>query len=93
DSDLDLATAGQGSKTVSVLRNLTRTENCPSRPGDLNADGQLTFADLILLLNCTFHRKGVCPGCVVDLTCDGTLSPGDVAALLTAIFLGQQPGC
>ncbi len=63
--------------------------------GDLNGDGKLTTADLVLLLNCIFlEAAGYCLPASADLNCDGSLvSPTDVVILLNAIFLGQSITC
>lgn len=62
--------------------------------GDLNGDGKLTPADIILLLNCTFAGIGSCPLSVADVDCDGSLvNPTDVVKLLNAVFLGVPITC
>ncbi len=62
--------------------------------GDLNGDGRLAAADLVLLLNCIFLGRGFCPPEIADMNCDGSLiSPTDVVILLNSIFLGQPITC
>ncbi len=62
--------------------------------GDLNGDGALTPADVVLLLNCIFLGVGVCPIPVADLDCDGVLvNPSDAVILLNAVFLGLPITC
>jgi len=62
--------------------------------GDLNGDGALTPADVVLLLNCIFLGVGACPLPVADLDCDGVLvNPSDAVILLNAVFLGLPITC
>lgn len=66
---------------------------CPKAKGDMNGDGVLSPADVVLLLNCTFMGSGDCLLCFADVNCDGTLSPADVVLELNATFLGVAFGC
>lgn len=62
--------------------------------GDLNGDGRLAAADVVLLLNCIFLGRGFCPPEIADLNCDGSIvSPTDVVILLNATFLGEPINC
>lgn len=68
--------------------------NVSIRRGDLNGDGSLTPADMVLLLNCVF--AGGSPstgGGSCDLNCDGQSSPIDVVLEFFAIFLGDPFPC
>jgi hypothetical protein len=66
---------------------------CICDKGDLNCDGILTAADVVLHLNLTFLGIGQPPPCVPDLNCDGILTAADVVILLNMTFLGAPPGC
>ncbi|MGH8004630.1 MAG: putative Ig domain-containing protein, partial [Limisphaerales bacterium] len=62
--------------------------------GDLNADGQLSPADVVALLNCVY--LGVPPftgeeSC--DMNCDGQHSPADVVLLLKRVYLVEPLPC
>lgn len=62
--------------------------------GDLNGDGFLTAADVVLELNLVF--LGQLPPAPVtegDVNCDGLYSPGDVVLLLNKVFLGSGTLC
>jgi len=62
--------------------------------GDLNGDGRLAAADIVLMLNCIFLDRGFCPPEIADMNCDGSLvSPTDVVILLNATFLGEPVTC
>lgn len=61
--------------------------------GDLNQDGSLTPADVVLELNCVFLGSGNCASCLTDNNCDGTLSPADVVNELNLVFLDINPPC
>ncbi|MCI0596858.1 MAG: HYR domain-containing protein [candidate division Zixibacteria bacterium] len=62
--------------------------------GDLNGDGRLAAADVVLLLTCIFLGHGFCPPEIADMNCDGSLvSPTDVVILLNATFLGEPITC
>ena len=61
--------------------------------GDLSNDGQLTPADVVLMLNCVFSGSGNCPLSVADLNCNGDLSPADVVLELNLVFSGAGLPC
>jgi hypothetical protein len=64
--------------------------------GDLNADGVLTPADQVLMLNCAF-----CAACspplsgrdICDMNCDGLTTSSDVVLHLNRVFLGTPFPC
>jgi hypothetical protein len=67
----------------------------PQLKGDLNLDGVLTPADVVLILNCAFlgiAPPGV-PPAACDLNCDGLLTGADVVILLNMAFLSTPPPC
>jgi hypothetical protein len=62
--------------------------------GDLNADGRLTAADFVLILNCIL--MGQAPpagrtGC--DVNCNGALTGTDIILLMRTMFLGEPLPC
>ncbi len=62
--------------------------------GDLNLDGQLTPADVVLELNGVFLGDSFpAPLASADCNCDGNLTPADVVLLLRATFLGTAFPC
>lgn len=62
--------------------------------GDLNGDGRLGAADVVLLLTCIFLNRGFCPPEIADMNCDGSIvSPTDVVILLNATFLSEPIIC
>ncbi|MGH8004793.1 MAG: integrin alpha, partial [Limisphaerales bacterium] len=61
--------------------------------GDMNADGNLTLSDVVMLLNCIFLGTGNCYLSVSDLNCDALLTPVDVVLELNAVFLGIPINC
>jgi len=66
----------------------------PLLKGDMNCDGILTAADVVLHLNCTFLGIGAtCESCIADLNCDGIMTAADVVNLLNFVFLGTPPPC
>lgn len=65
---------------------------CATVKGDINGDGSLTPADVVLTLNCVFLNPGGCTACA-DVNCSGGLSPADVVIELNMVFLGAGPGC
>lgn len=66
---------------------------CRAVRGDLNADGNLTPSDLVLLLNCAFLGIGSCDLCFADVSCNGILNAVDVLVLLNAVFLNIPLDC
>ncbi len=61
--------------------------------GDANKDGQLTSADIVLLLNFVFLGEPIEPPELADLNCDGIYAGADIVLALNAVFLGQPPPC
>lgn len=61
--------------------------------GDLNHDGSLSPADVVLELNCVFLATGDCDFCFTDMNCDASITPSDVVILLNATFLGAPIVC
>ncbi len=61
--------------------------------GDMNADGGLSPADVVLMLNCVFLDSGNCGLCFSDGNCSGEMSPADVVLELNAVFLGSLFPC
>ena len=66
----------------------------PTLKGDLNLDGILTMADVVLMLNFTFNGTPfpAAPS-AGDLNCDGKISPTDVVIMLQIFFLAVSPPC
>ncbi len=66
----------------------------PTLKGDLNLDGVLTMADVVLMLNLVFYSK-IPPAApsAGDLNCDGLLSASDVVILLQIFFLSVSAPC
>lgn len=62
--------------------------------GDLNLDGKLAPADVVLLLNCLFlTATWDCPLYLTDANCDGSLTTADAVVTLNAVFLGESLNC
>ena len=70
---------------------------CPEtvfKLGDLNLDGALAPADVVLLLNCLFLTgTWDCPLYLTDTNCDGSATAADVVGMLNAAFLGELLSC
>jgi hypothetical protein len=70
---------------------------CPQtafKLGDLNLDGGLSPADVVLLLNCLFlSDTWDCPLYLTDTNCDGMATTADIVAMLNAAFLGEIISC
>ncbi|MCI0330792.1 MAG: hypothetical protein L0196_07560 [candidate division Zixibacteria bacterium] len=57
------------------------------RKGDLNGDGALSGADLVLIINCNFADQPPPAGrWACDVNCSGYGSPSDVVSMIDAIF-------
>ncbi|HXF49617.1 MAG TPA: putative Ig domain-containing protein [Verrucomicrobiae bacterium] len=91
---------GLRSATVQVRDLCGATSNCQIdfsvsvRKGDMNADGSLTPADLIHILNCIFLLTPPpvgFQGC--DLNCSGSNTQSDAVLLLNAVFSGAAFPC
>lgn len=67
----------------------------PSARGDVNRDGSLTSADVVLILSCVFTATGPnCSFCQTDVNCDFARTPADVVQELNYVFTGTAPvGC
>jgi len=61
--------------------------------GDMDGDGNLTSADVVLMLNCAFLGIGTCDPCFADLDCDGVLTATDVVIELNMVYLGVLTNC
>jgi len=62
--------------------------------GDLNHDGFLAPADVVLQLNCVFLDVG--PDCellTADMNCDGRLMPADAVILMQRVYFNAPPPC
>ncbi|MCI0405472.1 MAG: hypothetical protein L0209_05290 [candidate division Zixibacteria bacterium] len=59
--------------------------------GDINADGGLTPADVVVMLGCVLAGTEYGSRCQADLNCDSALSPADVVQELNYVFLGTPP--
>lgn len=68
-------------------------QSCPANKGDINRDGFLTSADVVVFLNCVFLGLGACDLCYSDLNCDTVLTAADVVIELNYVFLGVAPPC
>lgn len=66
---------------------------CAAVKGDINKDGILTAADVIILLNCTFLGLAGCELCFADMNCDGIQTAADIVIELNYVFLGTPPPC
>jgi len=66
----------------------------PALKGDLNLDGVLTMADVVLMLNLIFNGD-VPPAApsAGDLNCNGSLSGADVVTLLQMFYASASPPC
>jgi hypothetical protein len=66
----------------------------PALKGDLNLDGVLTAADVVLMLNFTFNGDPFPAAPTAgDLNCDGKISPADFVIMLQIFFLSAPPPC
>ncbi len=62
--------------------------------GDLNFDGSITIADIVMELNAVFLNSPFpAPFETADGNCDGRLSSADISLLLLAAFLGSGFPC
>ena len=75
DGLMDLATANRDSSNLSVMVNLT----CEiALTGDVDGNGVVDFADLLLVLG----SWGVCGGCPADIDGNGVVDFGDILLVL-----------
>ena len=66
----------------------------PALKGDLNLDGILTLADVVLMLNFTFNGDPFAAAPTAgDLNCDGKISPADAVIMLQMFFLATPAPC
>lgn len=61
--------------------------------GDLDGDGTLGLADVVLQLNCVFLGEGNCQPRIADLNCDGSMSAADVVILLLVLYASYPSPC
>lgn len=61
--------------------------------GDMNASGDLSASDVVLMLTCVFTSPGSCDACVTDVNCDGAFTAADVVLELNKVFLGVPFPC
>ena len=61
--------------------------------GDINSDGLLSAADVVVLLNIVFLNNPPPIPSLHDLNCDGEISPADLVLLLNLVFLGSSLPC
>jgi len=66
---------------------------CAAAKGDMNATGDFTPADVVLMLNCAFLGSGTCDLCFTDVNCSADLTPADVVLELNKVFLGSPLPC
>jgi len=98
---LEFSLAGFFPETVTVNAVLGDTltadvalvSTCAGARGDMNADGNFTPADAVLILNCIFLGVGICGLCFTDVDCNGILSAADIVRELNRIFLGIAFPC
>jgi photosystem II stability/assembly factor-like uncharacterized protein len=72
-------------------RSMFKINLCGSARGDMNADGQVSTSDVVLMINCAFLVEGSCYRCFADINCDGRLSPADIVSELIWVYLSQPP--
>ena len=69
---------------------------CAAAKGDLNGSGNLSGADIVLLVRCVFNSDGTgtvggdCNLCYTDTNCSGGLSASDIVLVISATF-NQTP--
>ena len=66
---------------------------CVGAKGDMNADANLSPADVVLMLNCVYLASGSCDLCFADVNCSADLSPADVVIELNMVYLAASPPC
>ncbi len=89
------ATTGHIRVTVNLLETYSPNSFafCAAALGDMNADANLSPADVVLMLNCVFLASGNCGLCFADVNCSGDFSPADVVLELNMVFLAASPPC
>ena len=72
------------------------TKSCPfATTGDLNVSGQITSADIILMINYIF-KGGLPPQpcvAVADVDCNGSVTAADAIDLVNFVFKSGDPPC
>lgn len=91
---------GLKSATVQVRDMCGASTNCQInfavslQKGDLNADGQLTPADLVHIFHCIYLATPPPAGrSACDLNCSGGATPADAILLLNTVYLGAAFPC
>lgn len=91
---------GLKSATIQVRDLCMATTNCQInfavslRKGDLNADGQVTPADFVRLMNCLYLGQPPPAGfSACDLNCSGDGTAADAVLLLNFVYLGAAFPC
>jgi len=69
---------------------LTQGQDCLPN-GDVNCSGDLSPADVLLLINKVFNNQPLCDESRGDLNCDGFRDMADIVLLLNCYFRGIQP--
>ncbi len=89
------ATTGRVKVTRGLLEAYSPTpfQFCAAAKGDMNADANLSPADVVMMLNCVFLGSGNCGFCFADVNCSGDFSPADVVLELNAVFLAGSFPC
>ncbi len=80
DGALDVATPNSGGDNVSILFN--RSNDCSPTPGDLDGDGSVGVADLLILL-ANWGPCKECDNCEADLDGNCTVGVADLLILLS----------
>jgi hypothetical protein len=70
-------------------------KGCSKIKGDMDGNGLIQSADVVLMLNCAFLGTGDCDPCFADVSpgCDGLVTSADVVVLLNMAFLGDPSAC
>jgi hypothetical protein len=70
------------------------TTVCAAIRGDVNADGKITAADVVYLINYLFiSGPAPDPLWVGNCNCDGVINSADVVYLINYLFIGGPPPC
>jgi len=90
-NSLCVAGLSEGNRTLSDFA-AVKYVLCASAKGDWNGSGDLTAADVVLMLRFLFNVDGMgsvggdCNLCYADVNCNGVLSAADVVQELLAVF-------
>jgi len=71
-------------------------QSCPIQvAGDVNVDGALTSADVIVLVNYIFKGTGELLPCAAsgDVNCNGAVTSADIIFMVGHVFKGGAPPC